>query len=83
MIKHRNDELEYVCENYTGTLLVTRYDDESVLIEVDGHSVALYPKQAAELQDLFSRPFPKMVEIDSAELERLRDKADRYDRLCR
>ena len=71
--------LEYVCESYNSTLRVKRYDDESVLIEVDGHSVALYPKQAAELQDLFSRPFPKMVEIDSAELETLRDKADKYD----
>lgn len=75
--------LEYVCASYSGTLRVRRYDDESVLVVVDGHSVALDPKQAAELQDLFSRPFPKMVEIDSAELETLRDKADKYDRLCR
>ena len=76
--------LVYVCENYDGTLRVWRYDDdESVLIEVDGHSVALDPKQAAELQDLFSQEFPTTVEIDSAELETLRDKADKYDRLCR
>lgn len=83
MIKRRNDVLEYVCENYDATLLVVRYDDESVLVEVDGNSVALNPKQAAELRDLFSQAFPTTVEIDSAELETLRDKADRYDRLCR
>lgn len=78
--------LEYVCESYSGTLRVKRYDDESVLVVVDGHyghSVTLDPKQAAELQDLFSQEFPTTVEIDSAELETLRDKADRYDRLCR
>ena len=75
--------LEYVCEGYNSTLRVKRYDDESVLVVVDGHSVALDPKQAAELQDLFSQAFPRTVEIDSAELETLRDKADKYDRLCR
>lgn len=83
MIKRRNGALEYVCANYDGMLLVSRYDDESVLIQVDDKSVALDPKQAAELQDLFSQTFTKAVEIDSAELETLRDKADRYDRLCR
>lgn len=71
--------LEYVCEGYNSTLRVKRYDDESVLVVIDGHSVALDPKQAAELQDLFSQAFPRTVEIDSAELETLRDKADKYD----
>lgn len=74
--------LEYVCEGHnSSTLRVKRYDDESVLVVVDGHSVALDPKQAAELQDLFSQAFPRTVEIDSAELETLRDKADKPMRL--